>query len=101
MDFIIATEMFLHGLSCTHHRLLHWTEGNEQGVLLVQYDLEEMNQVVLHTNLRYPTLAENIEQNCIYAIIIDQAQIINIVSVPVLEDDLCASGFSIPRILTS
>ena len=62
----------------------------------MQYDLEEMDSNVLHDNLVFSTLAENIEQNCIY-IIINETQNITISSVPLQEydDNLCVSGLSL------
>ena len=85
-------------LSCIFNRLLHWIEETREGRCLVQYDLENMSSVFLHDNLRFPTLAENIEQNCIYTIIIDNTQDINIS--PVLlqgngDDNMCVSGLSL------
>ena len=75
------------------NRLLHWIEETQEGMCLVQYDLENMTSVVLANNLRFPALAENIEQNCIY-IIINETRTITISSVPVQknDDNLCASG---------
>ena len=64
---------------------------------LVQYDLKGMNSSVLHNNLRFPTLAENVEQRCIYTVTIDVTQNISISSAPtqVDNDNLCVSGLSL------
>ena len=84
--------------ACIFNRLLHWIEETQEGMCLVQYDLEKMDSDILRDNLIFSTLAENIEQNCIY-IIINEAQTITISSVPVPEYDdndyLCASGVSL------
>ena len=83
--------------ACIFNRLLHWIEETQQGRCLVQYDLEKMDSNVLRDNLVFSTLAENIEQNCIY-IIINETQNISLSSVSVQENDdsnnLCASGMS-------
>ena len=84
--------------ACIFNRLLHWIEETQQGRCLVQYDLEKMDSDVLRDNLIFSTLAENIEQNCIY-IIINETQTITISSVPVQvyddNDNLCAPRFSL------
>ena len=85
--------------ACIFNRLLHWIEETQDSRYLVQYDLKTMSSVVLANNLRLSTLAENIEQNCIYYTIINETQTITISSVPVQEYDdndcLCASGVSL------
>ena len=82
-------------ISCIFNRLLHWIEETQEGRYLVQYDLKTMSSVVLANNLRLSTLAENIEQNCIY-IIINETQTITISSVSLLQDDnMCVSGVSL------
>ena len=65
--------------------------------IVQQYNLKDMKLSVLQTILGFPTLAENIEQNCIYTVTIDVAQNISISSVPTQEhnDNLCASVLSL------
>ena len=84
-------------ISCTFNRLLHWIEETQESILLVQIDLEEMDSFVLHSDLRFPTFAQNIEQNCIYTIFVDDTQNIDISSVSLQEngDNLCVSGLTL------
>ena len=83
--------------TCTFNRLLHWIEETQEGICLVEYDREGMNSIALHSDLRFTTFAQNIEQNCIYTILIDDTQSIDISSVSVQEDgdNLCVSGLSL------
>ena len=87
-------QMLIYG---AFNRVLHWIEETQEGIFLVQIDLENMIPVVLCDNLGFPTLAENIEQRCIYTVTIDVIQNISISSVPtqVDNDNLCVLGLSL------
>ena len=95
-EIVTIATIFRHDITYTFNRLLHWIEETQEGRCLVQYDLEQMELVVLRTNLVFSTLAENIEQNCIYTII-NEIQNITLSPVSLQEDDdnLCVSGLSL------
>ena len=84
-------------MDISFNRLLHWIEETKQGIFLVQYDLEGMDSVALHSDLRFTTFAQNIEQNCIYTVFVDDTRGIDISSVSLQEDNdnLCVSGLSL------
>ena len=77
------------------NRLLHWTEKTTENiVVLVEYDLNQMTSKVLYNDLRFPTLAENIEQSCIY--IVALRPIFNIFPVQIQDSTSCPLGFTFP-----
>ena len=77
------------------NRLLHWTEKTTENItVLVEYDLDQMTSKVLYNDLRFPTLAENIEQSCIY--IVTLRTIITILPVQIQDSTSCPLGFTFP-----
>ena len=85
-------------LSCTFNRLLHWIELTENSTCrcLMQYDLRNMSgpDVIRRGMQGFQTLAENIQQNCIYTAR-RQNRCIIIQSLSVQGDDSsCAQGLS-------
>ena len=77
------------------NRLLHWTEKTTENItVLVEYDLDKMTSKVLYNDLRFPTLAENIEQSCIY--IVTLRPIITILPVQIQDSTSCPLGFTFP-----